>query len=47
MTNFIRDLDNPFSCYQEDNLAGEVSLKPILESQKRISGYLADIQPGA
>jgi hypothetical protein len=44
MIMFIKDLDNPFSYYQEENLAGEVSLKPISESLKRIDGYLKDMQ---
>jgi predicted membrane chloride channel (bestrophin family) len=40
MIYFIKDLDNPFGYYEgEDNLVEEVSLKPILDSQKRINYY--------
>jgi hypothetical protein len=36
MIFFIKDLDNPFGYYEEDCLVDEVSLKPVLDSQKRI-----------
>ena len=40
MIYFIKDLDNPFGYYEgEDSLVEEVSLKPILDSQKRIHSY--------
>lgn len=39
MIYFIKDLDNPFGYHNEDNLVEEVSLKPILDSQKRIEFY--------
>ncbi len=37
MIFFIKDLDNPFGYNEEDSLVEEVSLKPVLDSQKRIS----------
>lgn len=43
MIYFIKDLDNPFGYNLEDNLVEEVSLKPILDSQKRIEGYCRDL----
>ncbi len=36
MIYFIKDLDNPFGYNETDSLVEEVSLKPLLESQKRI-----------
>lgn len=39
MIFFIKDLDNPFGYNEEDSLVEEVSLKPILDSQKRIEMY--------
>jgi predicted membrane chloride channel (bestrophin family) len=36
MIYFIKDLDNPFGYNIEDNLVEEVSLKPILDSQRRL-----------
>lgn len=39
MIFFIKDLDNPFGYSKEDNLIEEVSLKPILDNQKRIEAY--------
>jgi predicted membrane chloride channel (bestrophin family) len=39
MIYFIKDLDNPFGYSEEDSLDDEVSLKPILDSQKRIDSY--------
>lgn len=39
MIYFIKDLDNPFGYNEEDSLVEEVSLKPILDSQKRIEAY--------
>jgi hypothetical protein len=39
MIYFIKDLDNPFEYSGTDGLADEVSLKPILDSQKRIDSY--------
>lgn len=39
MNYFIKDLDNPFGYHEEDSLDDEVSLKPILDSQKRIDLY--------
>lgn len=43
MIYFIKDLDNPFSYAQEDNLIEEVSLKPIQDTQKRIESYCQDL----
>lgn len=39
MIYFIKDLDNPFGYNEEDSLVEEVSLKPILDSKKRIDLY--------
>ncbi len=39
MIYFIKDLDNPFGYSEDNNLVEEVSLKPILDSQKRIESY--------
>jgi len=36
MILFIKDLDNPFGYTQEDSLVEEVSLKPILDNQKKL-----------
>jgi hypothetical protein len=36
MIFFIKDLDNPFSYYEENSLVEEVSLKPIIDSRDRI-----------
>lgn len=43
MIFFIKDLDNPFGYNEEDSLVEEVSLKPVLDSQKRISRYYQEI----
>jgi predicted membrane chloride channel (bestrophin family) len=39
MIYFIKDLDNPFGYAEKDNLVEEVSLKPMLDTQKRIERY--------
>jgi hypothetical protein len=44
MIYFIKDLDNPFGFNEEDNLVEEVSLKPILDSQKRIEAYCKELK---
>ncbi|MEI7741759.1 MAG: hypothetical protein WCJ29_04600 [bacterium] len=44
MIHFIKDLDNPFGYNEKDNLVEEVSLKPILDSQKRIEGYCRELK---
>jgi len=36
MVMLIRDLDNPFGYYEKENYADEVSLKPLLDLEKRI-----------
>jgi hypothetical protein len=36
MVLLIRDLDNPFGYYEKENFADEVSLKPLLDLEKRI-----------
>jgi len=43
MIYFIKDLDNPFGYSAENSLVEEVSLKPILDSQKRIDLYNQDL----
>lgn len=44
MIHFIKDLDNPFGYSEEDNLVEEVSLKPILDSQKRLKVYCEELR---
>jgi predicted membrane chloride channel (bestrophin family) len=44
MIYFIKDLDNPFGYSEEDSLVEEVSLKPILDSQKRIKKLCESIE---
>lgn len=39
MIYFIKDLDNPFAYSKEESLVDEVSLKPLLDSQKRLENY--------
>jgi len=36
MVLLIKDLDNPFGYYEKENLADEVSLKPLLDLEKRM-----------
>ncbi len=36
MVMLIKDLDNPFGYYETENYADEVSLKPLLDLEKRI-----------
>lgn len=43
MIYFIKDLDNPFGYNEEDSLVEEVSLKPILDSQKRLEFYCREM----
>lgn len=43
MIYFIKDLDNPFSYYASDNLAADVSLHPLIDSQKRLQSYVAEV----
>ncbi len=43
MIYFIKDLDNPFGYSEEDSLVEEVSLKPLLDSQKRLEKYHQDL----
>jgi predicted membrane chloride channel (bestrophin family) len=43
MIYFIKDLDNPFGYNEEDSLVEEVSLKPLLDSQKRIEMYCQEL----
>ena len=43
MTYFIKDLDNPFGYYEDNSMDDEVSLKPILDSQKRIDSYYQEL----
>lgn len=39
MIYFIKDLDNPFGYTEADSLVEEVSLKPLLDSQKRLEAH--------
>jgi predicted membrane chloride channel (bestrophin family) len=43
MIYFIKDLDNPFGYFDEDSLVENVSLKPLLDSQKRLELYGKEI----
>lgn len=43
MIYFIKDLDNPFGYADQDSLVEEVSLKPLLDSQKRLEEYCKKI----
>lgn len=43
MIFFIKDLDNPFSYYEENSLVEEVSLKPVTDSKNRIENLLRDL----
>jgi len=43
MIYFIKDLDNPFGYNKEDSLVEEVSLKPILDTQKRLKEYYVEL----
>lgn len=36
MVFLIRDLDNPFGYYEKENFAEEISLKPLLDLEKRL-----------
>lgn len=44
MIYFIKDLDNPFGYNQDDNLVEEVSLKPVIDSYKRLSSYCEEMK---
>lgn len=44
MIYFIKDLDNPFGYNIKENLVEEVSLKPVLDSQRRIESYCKDLK---
>jgi predicted membrane chloride channel (bestrophin family) len=39
MIYFIKDLDNPFGYNEKDSLVEEVSLKPVLDSCRRLEAY--------
>lgn len=43
MIFFIKDLDNPFGYNMKESMVEEVSLKPLLDSQKRINSYCEDL----
>jgi len=43
MIYFIKDLDNPFAYNEKDSLVEEVSLKPLLDSQKRLEKYCKEL----
>lgn len=43
MIFFIKDLDNPFSYYEENSLVEEVSLKPIIDSKERIDEIIKSL----
>ena len=44
MIYFIKDLDNPFGYNIEDNMVEEVSLKPVLDSQKRLETRIESLK---
>lgn len=43
MIFFIKDLDNPFSYYDDSGFVEDVSLKPVIDSKNRIEGFLKEI----
>lgn len=43
MIYFIKDLDNPFGYSEEDSLVEEVSLKPVLDSDRRLKNYCMEL----
>lgn len=43
MIYFIKDLDNPFDYNDKGSLVEEVSLKPLLDSQKRLNVYFEEL----
>jgi len=43
MIFFIKDLNNPFSYSIKDNIVEDISLKPLLDSQKRLGSYLKQL----
>jgi hypothetical protein len=43
MVLLIKDLDNPFSYYEKNNYADEISLKPLFDLEKRIPHNLEKI----
>jgi len=44
MIHFIKDVDNPFAYGQRDSEVEEVSLRPVLDSCKRIDAHLKEIE---
>ena len=44
MIYFIKDLDNPFGYNEEDSLVEDVSLKPLVDAQKRLEEIYKGIQ---
>ena len=43
MVYFIKDLDNPFGYNEEDGLVEDVSLKPLIDTQKRLEEFYKEI----
>jgi hypothetical protein len=43
MIYFIKDLDNPFFYTEDENLVEEVSLKPLLDSHKRLEAAYKEL----
>ncbi len=41
MVFLIKDLDNPFAYYEKESLSEEVSLKPLVDLQKRFSNSIS------
>lgn len=44
MIYFIKDLDNPFGYNEENSLVEEVSLKPVLDSRRRLEEYCKELK---
>ncbi len=44
MIYFIKDLDNPFGYSDKENLTEDVSLKPIIDSQRRLEEYCQKLE---
>lgn len=45
MIFFIKDLDNPFGYYEDDSVSDEVSLHPLIDTQKRLQSYCDELKP--
>jgi len=44
MIYFIKDLDNPFGYTEKESLVEEVSLKPLIDNQRRMDKYCKELK---